>query len=146
MNFEKYFIVGWMKLFSEKMAEMYASRISSPMETLIVRPGNLYGPHDKFTWTESKVIAATIRKVVERQDPILVWGDGMDLKDFLYIDDFIKGMLAAFENFKSHEVVNIASGEPATIRDVLAQVINSDGYKNAQVEYDLQNLLCYPVA
>ena len=90
--FSKYFIVGWMKLFSEKMSQMYSKHISNPMKTVVIRPGNLYGPHDKFTWTESKVIAALIRKSIERYDPLQVWGDGNDLKDFLYIDDFIDGL------------------------------------------------------
>ena len=117
--FSKYFIVGWMKLFSEKMTEMYSKHIKTPMDTLVVRPGNLYGPNDKFTWTESKVIAALIRKCIERQNPLPVWGDGEDLKDFLYIDDFIEGLLTAFENSKEFESINIASSIPVTIKDII---------------------------
>jgi len=60
--FEKYFIVGWMKRFSELMCEMYATKVNKPMPTLIVRPGNLYGPFDKYKKKESKVIAALIRR------------------------------------------------------------------------------------
>ena len=44
------------------------------MNTLIIRPGNLYGPYDKFTWKESKVIAALIRRSIEKQNPFHVWG------------------------------------------------------------------------
>ena len=90
--FEKYFIVGWMKRFSELMCEMYAKKISKPMPTLIVRPGNLYGPGDKFKRNESKVIAALIRKASEKENPFVVWGDGEDIKDFLFIDDFIEAL------------------------------------------------------
>ena len=50
-----------------------------------------------------KVIAALIRKSIERHDPFLVWGDGNDLKDFLYIDDFISGLLKAFETIEDFE-------------------------------------------
>ena len=49
-----------MKQFSELMCQMYSEKIKKPMNTLIIRPGNLYGPYDKFTWKESKKIAALI--------------------------------------------------------------------------------------
>jgi GDP-L-fucose synthase len=134
--FSKYFVVGWMKLFSERMSQMYANHINNPMRTLVVRPGNLYGPNDKFTWKESKVIAALIRKSIERHDPFLVWGDGNDLKDFLYIDDFILGLLKSFEITDDFEAINIASSIPVTIKDVLDVILNVDNYHSANVKYD----------
>ena len=134
--FSKYFIVGWMKLFSEKMSEMYACHIQKPMNTLVVRPGNLYGPYDKFTWKESKVIAALIRKCIERNNPLKVWGDGNDLKDFLYIDDFISALLIAFENIKKFEAINIASSVPVTIKEILQIILELEDCTDTKVEFD----------
>jgi len=134
--YEKYFIVGWMKRFSEIMCEMYSNKIKSPMETLVVRPGNLYGPFDKYTWTESKVIAALVRRAIEKQNPFQVWGDGLDLKDFLYIDDFTEGMLLAFAKSDHFMPINIASGIPVTIREVLAVILKTAGHNEAQVTFD----------
>ena len=65
--FEKYHIVGWMKLFSEKMCEMYSTKIKNPMKTIVIRPANLYGPYDKFDKDKAKVIPSLIRKIVEKQ-------------------------------------------------------------------------------
>ena len=56
--FHKYFNVGWMKIFSEKLCEMYKKK----MNITIIRPGNIYGPHDKFDPVKSKVIPSLIRK------------------------------------------------------------------------------------
>ena len=134
--FSKYFIVGWMKLFSELMTQMYAKHIKKPMKTLVVRPGNLYGQNDKFTWKESKVIAALIRKSIERHDPFLVWGDGNDLKDFLYIDDFVEGLLKTFENINDFSAINIASSIPVTIKEVLNIILNTDDYQHADIKFD----------
>jgi GDP-L-fucose synthase len=134
--FSKYFVVGWMKLFSEMMSQMYANHIKNPMRTLVIRPGNLYGPNDKFTWKESKVIAALIRKSIERHNPFLVWGDGNDLKDFLYIDDFILGLLKSFEITDDFEAINIASSIPVTIKDVLDVILKVDNNQSANVKYD----------
>ncbi len=135
--FSKYFIVGWMKLFSEMMSKMYAKHIKNPMKTLVIRPGNLYGPNDKFTWTESKVIAALIRKSIERQDPLSVWGDGNDVKDFLFIDDFIIGLLNAFEKIDDFDSINIASSIPVTIKEVLKTILEVDNNNSANVKYDV---------
>ncbi|MDA8668180.1 NAD(P)-dependent oxidoreductase [Alphaproteobacteria bacterium] len=134
--FPKYFIVGWMKLFSEIMSQMYAKHIKKPMKTLVIRPGNLYGPYDKFTWKESKVIAALIRKSIERHEPFLVWGDGNDLKDFLYIDDFIIGLLKAFETIEDFDTINIASSNPVTIKEVLNVILKIDENLSANLKFD----------
>jgi len=134
--YEKYFIVGWMKRFSEIMCEMYSNKIKNPMETLVVRPGNLYGPFDKYTWTESKVIAALVRRALEKRNPFEVWGDGSDLKDFLYIDDFTEGMLLAFAKSDQFMPINIASGNPVTIKDVLSVILEIAGHDGAQVNFD----------
>lgn len=134
--FSKYFVVGWMKLFSEIMSKMYAKHIKKPMNTLVIRPGNLYGPYDKYTWKESKVIAALIRKSVERHDPFLVWGDGNDLKDFLYIDDFIEGLLKTFEKVDDFEIINIASSIPVTIKEILNIILDVDNNKLVNIKYD----------
>jgi len=134
--FSKYFVVGWMKVFSEIMSQMYAKHINRPMKTLVIRPGNLYGPNDKFTWKESKVIAALIRKSIEKHDPLLVWGDGNDLKDFLYIDDFIEGLLKAFEKIDDFDSINIASSIPVTINEILKEILELDDNQLANIKYD----------
>jgi GDP-L-fucose synthase len=134
--FEKYFIVGWMKRFSEIICEMYSTKIRSPMETVIVRPANIYGPYDDFEWETSHVLPAMIRRVVERHDPIEVWGDGKDIKDFIFIEDFIEGMLLTMEKIETFDIVNIASGNQYVLKDILNAIIQIDGYKNAEIIYD----------
>ena len=134
--YESYHIVAWMKRFTEIVCEIYSNRIKEPMKTIVVRPGNLYGPYDKVEWEKSKVIPAIMRRAIERHDPFEVWGDGMDLKDFLYIDDCIDGLILAMEKLEEFEPINIASGIPVTIRDVLIQILKSADYDDADVQYD----------
>lgn len=134
--FEKYFAAGWMKRFCEAACEMYSTKIATPMETIVVRPANLYGPLDNFDLQSSHVIPALIRKVVERHDPLLVWGDGMDIKDFLYIEDYVEGLILAMDKLKGFDVINLASGLPACLRDVLDIITRLDGYEHENVKYD----------
>jgi GDP-L-fucose synthase len=134
--FEKYFIVAWMKRFSEIVCEMYATKITKPMKVCVVRPANIYGEFDDFEWETSHVIPALIRKVVERHDPIQVWGDGNDLKEFIYVQDFIDGMLLAMDRIEGFEPINIAVGNPCTVRHVLQYLVDIDGFSNARIVYD----------
>ena len=106
------------------------------MKTIVVRPGNLYGPFDKFDWKKSKVIPALIRRSVEKHNPFIVWGDGMDLKDFLYIDDYIDAMVIAMEKLNEYLPLNIASGNPITIKEVLEEILVATNYTDPPIEYD----------
>lgn len=142
--FEKYFIVAWMKRFSEIMCEMYATKINKPMQTVVVRPANVYGPMDDFAWETSHVLPALIRRVVERHDPITVWGDGRDVKDFIYVDDLVQGLLLTMDRVSGFNAVNLASGRGYCLRDLLDLIIRLDGYANAQVEFDVSKPTMIP--
>ena len=66
----------------------------------------------------------------------MVWGDGNDLKDFLYIDDFIIGLLKSFELINDFDTVNIASSIPVTIKEVLKEILEIDNNQSANIKYD----------
>jgi GDP-L-fucose synthase len=134
--YESYHIVAWMKRFTEIVCDMYSNHIKEPMKTIVVRPGNLYGPYDKFDVEKSKVIPSLIRKAIERHDPFVVWGDGTDLKDFLYIDDCIDALLLVMEKVDEFETINIASGHSVTIRDVVKEILVATDYKHVTIKYD----------
>jgi GDP-L-fucose synthase len=134
--FHKYHTVAWMKRFTEIVCEIYAKRIPRPMPTVVVRPANVYGENDDFEWETSHVIPALIRRVVERHDPFVVWGDGKDLKEFIYVGDLVEGMIAAMEKLDAFEPINIAVGKPCTVRQVLDVLLRIDGFGNANVSYD----------
>lgn len=133
--FSKYYFVAWMKQFSEVLCEMY-TKIKNPMKTVVVRPANIYGPYSGFDPETSHVIPALIRRVVERENPLTVWGDGNDVKDFIYIDDLVEGDLLAMEKIDNFEPINIASGQSYTIKDVLKAILEADNYRDAKIVFD----------
>jgi len=144
--FEKYFIVGWMKKFSEIMCLMYSEKIKNPMKTLIIRPANLYGPYDKFDWEESKVIAATVRKFYEKHNPIEVWGDGNDIKDFLFIDDFVDCINELINKDTGlFNVFNVASGKQTTVKMILNELSKIKKIKKLKIIYDKNKPSLIPV-
>lgn len=143
--YEKYFPVGWMKIFSEKMCEMYSTKIKNPMTTIIVRPGNIYGPFDDFKWESSHVIPALIRKVVERQKPLEVWGDGWDMKDFIYVGDLVEGLILAMEKINKFDKINLGGGKSTTIRQLLKAILKADNFKNPQIAFNSSKPTMIPI-
>jgi GDP-L-fucose synthase len=136
--FEKYFVVGWMKRFSEVIMEIYSKKIKlNKMVTIVVRPGNLYGPYDKFDSEKSKVIPSLIRKVVERQNPLSIWGDGNDLKDFLYIDDFVDALAEIIKKVDEYTVLNVASGNSVSIKKILNMILKIEKAENLKINFNI---------
>ncbi len=132
-----YYPVGWMKRYSEILCRTYAEKISNrPMATVVIRPSNVYGPGDKFDFAKSHVTAAQIRRVVERHRPIQVWGDGSDVRDLIYIDDFLDGLFLAFAKPDPFLTVNIASGREYSVKEIVDTAIHVDGYVDAEVQFD----------
>lgn len=134
--YEKYFPVAWMKRFSEILCEIYATKIQNPMKVVIVRPANVYGPYDDFEWKTSHVIPALIRKAIERHKPLEVWGDGNDIKDLIYVEDLIEGMLRAFERVDDYGVFNIGTGKPISVKAALDTILMVTGYKDVKIVYN----------
>lgn len=131
--YEAYFSVGWMKRYAEVLCRIYSEKIKDPMKTVIVRPSNVYGPYDKFDFERSHVTAALIRKVIERQDPLEVWRTGEDVRDLIYVDDFIDAVMLAMNRLDRFDPVNVGYGKGCRVRDVLTTLLDVDKFDNAKV-------------
>lgn len=134
--YESYFGVAWMKRYTEILCRMYSEKLKNPMATVVLRPSNIYGPYDDFEFETSHVMAALIRRVVERHAPIEVWGTGDDIRDWIYIDDFIDAMILATEKIKSYNPINIALGKGHSIKEALKIMLEVDGYTEAEVKFN----------
>jgi GDP-L-fucose synthase len=106
------------------MSEAYRTQYG--MNSCVLYPVNLYGPRDNFDLRSSHVIPALIRKCVSARldglPEVQLWGDGTPTREFLYVEDAVRGILAAAETFDSSDPVNLGSGVEIAIRD-LAEVI-----------------------
>lgn len=136
--FNKYYNASWMKLYSERVCEMYKNKF----KVLIVRPANIYGPYDKFDEEKSKVIPSLIRKF-ENSKTVEVWGNGKEIKDFIFIDDFINILLILKNKFDNFSIINIASGKKRTISD-LVKILNLN-YPHKKINFVNNKLTMIPV-
>lgn len=143
--YDTYFGVGWMKRYTEILCRLYSEKLKNPMKTVVLRPSNIYGPYDKFDFATSHVMAATIRKVVERHNPIRIWGNGDDIRDLIYVDDFIDALILAAEKVDAFDPINIGFGKGYSIKEILHTALKIDGFEDAKVIYDVTKPSMIPI-
>jgi len=133
--YSKYFAVAHMKRYTETLAELFSYRLKKKLPIVVVRPSNVYGPQDKFDLAKGHVTASLVRKVAEEQDPLEVWGDGTEVRDLIYVKDFITGLLLAFKGLKGYDPVNIGSGSGCSVSQILSTLLSIQHY-SPKVIYD----------
>lgn len=129
-----YKAVGGMKRYTESLCEYFSNQIHNPMQCIVIRPGNSFGPNDKFDFEKCHVTPASIRKVADGLNPIPVWGDGEDIRDILYVEDMADGIVFAAENMDTYDVVNVCYGEGYSVNQVLDMLKEIDNNENP-IEY-----------
>ena len=143
--YDTYFGVAWMKRYTEILCRLYSEKLKDPMTTVVLRPSNVYGPYDDYEFETSHVMAALIRRVVERHDPFEVWGTGNDIRDWIYIDNFIDAMMLATEKIESYNPINIGLGSGHSIKEALQIMLEVDGFTDARVVYNPDKPSMIPV-
>lgn len=134
--YETYYGVAWMKRYTEILCRLYSEKLKNPMPTVVLRPSNIYGPYDDYDFATSHVMAALIRRVVERHKPFEVWGSGNDIRDWIYIDDFIDALILAAEKIESYNPINIGLGKGYSVKQALQIMLELDGFTDARLKFD----------
>lgn len=113
---------AWAKRMGELQAEAYKVEYGWD-KIAIVRPANVYGPYDNFDPKTAMVIPALIRRAMDRENPLVVWGDGSEIRDFIFSRDVAKGMLLALEKGANCTPINLGSGKRTTIKELVETII-----------------------
>ena len=120
---------GWEKLFSERLYLAY--RKNKGLNTFIARYHNIFGPLGTWNGGKEKAPAAICRKVAEadrKNGDIDIWGDGLQTRSFLYIDECIEGTLRLMRSNWTGPV-NIGSEEMVSIKKLAEMIIEISGKK-----------------
>jgi nucleoside-diphosphate-sugar epimerase len=123
---------GWEKLFSERLYSTYNRNYG--IDIRIARFHNVFGPEGTFDGGKEKAPAAICRKVakISTDGEIEVWGDGLQTRSFLYIDEAIEGVRRLMNsNYK--EPINIGSEEIISMND-LAKLVSKLANKNISIK------------
>lgn len=114
---------GWAKRIGELQAEAYRIEYNWDCVT-IVRPSNVYGPYDNFDPDNAMVIPSLIRRALEGENPLVVWGDGSAIRDFIHARDVARGMLLAMEH-EARQPINLGSGVAVSIRELVEIILSN---------------------
>jgi GDP-L-fucose synthase len=124
---------GWAKRVSEIQARLYA--LDYGMNISIIRPTNIYGPRDNFDPRISHVIPALIRKMIESENSVTIWGSGNQTRSFIYVKDVARAMMEMIEKYTTADPLNIGTDEEITIHD-LAYLILKLSKRKVKLEFD----------
>jgi len=105
-----------------------AYRSQYGLNAIFLLPANLYGPRDNFDLKSSHVIPALIRKMLESDGQVVLWGDGSPSREFLYVEDCVEGLLLAADRYDEPEPVNLGTGVETTIRDLAELIAELSGF------------------
>ena len=119
---------GWAKRMGELQAEAFNKEFNS-MNISVVRPANIYGPHLNFNPTNSMVVASLIRRLFNKENPFIVWGDGSAIRDFVYSEDVADAMIKVVQK-KIKKPLNIGSGKGTSIKNLVETILNTKFIKN----------------
>ncbi|MGH3135643.1 MAG: GDP-L-fucose synthase family protein [Gaiellaceae bacterium] len=103
------------------------------LNSIFLLPTNLYGPSDNFDLETSHVIPALIRKMIETDSEVVLWGDGSPTREFLYVADCVEGLVLAAERYDRPEPVNLGAGKEISIRELAELIADVTGFSGTVV-------------
>lgn len=113
---------GASKIGAENLVMSYY--LSYKLPTVVIRPFNTYGPHQK-TGGEGGVVAIFIKNALDGKN-INIYGTGVQTRDLLYVKDCARFVvMAGFEDKVNGEIVNAGTGRDVTVNE-LANIISGD--------------------
>lgn len=132
---------GWAKRMAEKQASYYAEEYG--MGIAIARPFNAYGPRDHYDEGTSHVVPALIKRVLDGDNPVLVWGTGNQSRAFVHVRDLARGLMLVTEKNPAADPTNIGHDKEVTIRELMELILRITGM-SPEVVYDTTKPDGYP--
>lgn len=123
---------GWAKRMGE--LQVHAYKVQYGLENYsVVRLAQVYGPGDNFDAETGMVIPSLMARIADGENPLVVWGDGSAVRDFLYSRDAAEGIILALHHGTGGGFVNLASGQGTSIRDL---VLTLRGFLDFDYRFD----------
>jgi UDP-glucose 4-epimerase len=105
------------------------------LETISLRYFNVFGPHQDPTSQYAAAIPAFVAAIL-KDEPPTVYGDGLQSRDFTYVDNVVDAnLLAARVKYTAGEAINIACGQAVTVNETIA-IINELLGKDIKPKYE----------
>jgi GDP-L-fucose synthase len=117
------------------MTGALAYRKEFGLDVVTAIPTNLYGEGDNFSYGDSHVIPALIRKFTDGEDSVTLWGSGKATRDFLYAGDCARALVRMLEDYSRNTPINLGSGEEISIGELAVRISKLCGW-NGKIHWD----------
>ncbi|MGH9736220.1 MAG: NAD-dependent epimerase/dehydratase family protein [Candidatus Acidiferrales bacterium] len=107
---------GWAKLMAEMTLQAYHREYN--LSAASCRYFTVYGPRG----VENHAVIAMIARAFVHQDPFDVWGDGMQVRNWTYVDDIVSGTILAGEKIDDGTAVNLGTMERIRVLDAAKMI------------------------
>lgn len=124
---------GWSKLTGEFLAKYSVENYG--IDVVTYRPFSGYGEDQDMTYPFPSII----KRVVNKEDPIVVWGSGKQTRDFIHIDDCVEAVMVTMDKLSAGEAINLTSGFGTSFFDLAKIAMKKLGH-----EVGLRNDLTKP--
>jgi len=119
--------------YAKRMLEVQsrAYREQWGLDYVVAIPTNIYGPNDNWSLTEGHVVPSLIHKVFlarEKDEPLVVWGTGNPLREFIYSADVAQLALWLITEYSSATPIIFTSGTETSIRELVSMVTEAMSY------------------
>ncbi len=122
-------VYGLTKENGEEICRIYNNVFKFPV--VVLRLMNMYGPRQKADSPYSGVISLFARKI-KNGEPVTIYGDGEQTRDFLYVTDAVEALILAAEKDVAGKIINIGTGGETSVNR-LVEVLGKITGKNPQV-------------
>ena len=113
-------LYGMSKLYCERMIKCFSENFK--VDHINLRIGHVYGPGEE---EYKKVIPLTIKKILENKQ-IKLWGDGTELRSFIFIDDVVDSIINSLFTPLNNQNINVVSGNSISILELVNTLISFD--------------------
>lgn len=112
------------------------------MDWVYFVPPNLYGPGDHFGQKDTHFVPATVKKfddaVSTESNTVIVWGDGSQMRDFLFVEDLVDILCETLDSDKyDNKVLNVATGKDVSVKEVVLLVKKYFGCEEIEIQWDV---------
>lgn len=111
---------GWAKRILEQKAFIYQKETGIPIT--VVRPFNIYGERYHWAGEKSQAIPMLTKRVMDGENPMLVWGSGNQRRNYLHATDCARAMMRLVENGYFERPVNIGREETVSVKDLVKRL------------------------
>ena len=125
---------GWAKRFLEQKLQVLARERSIPVA--IVRPFNIFGERSRWVGGYSGAIPMLVKRILDGEDPVVVWGSGRQSRNYLHAHDCARIMVELVAKRYSGPPVNIGTEDTLSVAELVGTICRISG-RSPKIEFDV---------